>query len=146
MGFPVGLVWLSQNRVFFRLIPPPCFRLWLYPPRLCSHDHEAAIVGFEVQKKSIDAQIAELRTTLTATPETSAEAPPAKGTRRKFSAAARRGLYRNPQLYPIIRRMHQVLLRAQVPLGRLDARVAKQKRSEERRVGKECRSRWSPYH
>ena len=22
----------------------------------------------------------------------------------------------------------------------------KQKRSEERRVGKECRSRWSPYH
>ena len=26
------------------------------------------------------------------------------------------------------------------------ARVAKDKRSEERRVGKECRSRWSPYH
>ena len=24
--------------------------------------------------------------------------------------------------------------------------VAKSKRSEERRVGKECRSRWSPYH
>src|SRR2546425_13308667 len=24
--------------------------------------------------------------------------------------------------------------------------VAKEKRSEERRVGKECRSRWSPYH
>ena len=23
---------------------------------------------------------------------------------------------------------------------------AKKKRSEERRVGKECRSRWSPYH
>ena len=28
-------------------------------------------------------------------------------------------------------------------IHRLDARV---KRSEERRVGKECRSRWSPYH
>ena len=34
----------------------------------------------------------------------------------------------------------------------INARVAKQqwllsaKRSEERRVGKECRSRWSPYH
>jgi len=25
-------------------------------------------------------------------------------------------------------------------------RIAKDKRSEERRVGKECRSRWSPYH
>ena len=24
--------------------------------------------------------------------------------------------------------------------------IAMQKRSEERRVGKECRSRWSPYH
>ena len=24
--------------------------------------------------------------------------------------------------------------------------VAEEKRSEERRVGKECRSRWSPYH
>ena len=24
--------------------------------------------------------------------------------------------------------------------------LSKQKRSEERRVGKECRSRWSPYH
>src|SRR5258708_10189497 len=27
-----------------------------------------------------------------------------------------------------------------------DARVKDVKRSEERRVGKECRSRWSPYH
>src|SRR5256885_10649330 len=26
------------------------------------------------------------------------------------------------------------------------SRVATEKRSEERRVGKECRSRWSPYH
>ena len=25
-------------------------------------------------------------------------------------------------------------------------RIANQTRSEERRVGKECRSRWSPYH
>ena len=31
-------------------------------------------------------------------------------------------------------------------LGRLGAKVAKLLRSEERRVGKECRSRWSPYH
>ena len=33
--------------------------------------------------------------------------------------------------------------------GKVKASIAKQKqttRSEERRVGKECRSRWSPYH
>src|SRR2546422_10961104 len=29
---------------------------------------------------------------------------------------------------------------------RLGARLEQQARSEERRVGKECRSRWSPYH
>ena len=27
-----------------------------------------------------------------------------------------------------------------------DLRIIKRPRSEERRVGKECRSRWSPYH
>ena len=27
-----------------------------------------------------------------------------------------------------------------------DINIANQTRSEERRVGKECRSRWSPYH
>ena len=30
--------------------------------------------------------------------------------------------------------------------GRLQAKIADLTRSEERRVGKECRSRWSPYH
>src|SRR5256885_11765339 len=35
----------------------------------------------------------------------------------------------------------QIKIRAQLPV---DAR--QQIRSEERRVGKECRSRWSPYH
>ena len=29
---------------------------------------------------------------------------------------------------------------------RLQRRLRTQERSEERRVGKECRSRWSPYH
>ena len=34
------------------------------------------------------------------------------------------------------------------PNGSTDAaaRLLEQARSEERRVGKECRSRWSPYH
>ena len=46
---------------------------------------------------------------------------------------------------------HQVLLPAkQVPAGtkvgdKLEVFIYKD-RSEERRVGKECRSRWSPYH
>src|SRR2546425_11023605 len=31
-------------------------------------------------------------------------------------------------------------------LREAEARVASSSRSEERRVGKECRSRWSPYH
>ena len=31
-------------------------------------------------------------------------------------------------------------------IGETLAREAKPGRSEERRVGKECRSRWSPYH
>ena len=30
--------------------------------------------------------------------------------------------------------------------GTVDIRRAMEDRSEERRVGKECRSRWSPYH
>jgi hypothetical protein len=50
---------------------------------------EAAIVGFEAQKQSIDAQIAELRAMLTGAPEAAEEAP-AKGTRKKFSAASRK--------------------------------------------------------
>ena len=31
-------------------------------------------------------------------------------------------------------------------VDQVDEKDAKMKRSEERRVGKECRSRWSPYH
>src|SRR5688572_23748833 len=34
----------------------------------------------------------------------------------------------------------------QVPVGGDGRRAAARPRSEERRVGKECRSRWSPYH
>ena len=29
---------------------------------------------------------------------------------------------------------------------RIEKRISTTRRSEERRVGKECRSRWSPYH
>src|SRR3712207_9446456 len=37
-------------------------------------------------------------------------------------------------------------LRAHVPVGRRVRSPQEALRSEERRVGKECRSRWSPYH
>ena len=30
--------------------------------------------------------------------------------------------------------------------GKYKAKISDELRSEERRVGKECRSRWSPYH
>src|SRR5258708_31720414 len=33
-----------------------------------------------------------------------------------------------------------------VDFGATDAPMKEDERSEERRVGKECRSRWSPYH
>ena len=49
---------------------------------------EAAIAGFEAQKRNIDAQIAELRAMLSGTPTGSADEAPAKRKRRKLSAAS----------------------------------------------------------
>src|SRR3712207_7034132 len=40
--------------------------------------------------------------------------------------------------------LHAYMLRVAVPYGLLSSTQVR--RSEERRVGKECRSRWSPYH
>src|SRR3712207_6919418 len=40
----------------------------------------------------------------------------------------------------------EVFLRARHPIANGDAGRMHSLRSEERRVGKECRSRWSPYH
>ena len=34
----------------------------------------------------------------------------------------------------------------ELPANELSAAIEAVERSEERRVGKECRSRWSPYH
>jgi hypothetical protein len=58
--------------------------------KLTSTIIEAAIVGFEAQKKSIDAQIAELRAIQAGGSESSTVEAPEKGTRKKFSAAARK--------------------------------------------------------
>ena len=38
------------------------------------------------------------------------------------------------------------LLAQRIGQGSLSPEEARHRRSEERRVGKECRSRWSPYH
>ena len=51
---------------------------------------EAAITGFEAQKKAIDSQIAELRAMLTGAPAESTATVSAARKRRKFSAAARK--------------------------------------------------------
>ena len=42
-------------------------------------------------------------------------------------------------------RLHREYLREVHPV-RLNTLILTGERSEERRVGKECRSRWSPYH
>ena len=51
---------------------------------------EAAIAGFEAQKKNIEAQIAELRAMLSVEPVDSAEQATAKPKRRKFTAATKK--------------------------------------------------------
>ena len=43
-------------------------------------------------------------------------------------------------------REREILERAAAQAGPELARYIEAERSEERRVGKECRSRWSPYH
>src|SRR3989441_9551914 len=50
-------------------------------------------------------------------------------------------------LYPALQRLlKEELVKAEWGVSSTNRRVRIYKRSEERRVGKECRSRWSPYH
>ena len=58
-------------------------------------------------------------------------------------AEAIRDLSRSP-----VQDLHEFYDRiiASIALGNTDDHLRNQLRSEERRVGKECRSRWSPYH
>src|SRR5256885_1651453 len=64
--------------------------------------------------------------------------PPAPRTRRQLSLSA----YNNPEHGVAFRYPRQYALEE----GDVHEHSYFLKRSEERRVGKECRSRWSPYH
>ena len=51
------------------------------------------------------------------------------------------------ELYEVERRYEELAHRMSTPDAAANAdEYARMMRSEERRVGKECRSRWSPYH
>jgi hypothetical protein len=60
------------------------------PTKLTTEILNAAVLGFEQQKRRIDEQIAEIRQTLGGSPKTSAAAPEGARPKRKVSAAARR--------------------------------------------------------
>src|SRR5258708_23732662 len=65
----------------------------------------------------------------------------------KPSSAANAALGDRGRLYRTGRTMASrelLMTRSHIPIGR--RRTGPTRRSEERRVGKECRSRWSPYH
>src|ERR1039457_2176856 len=117
----------------------------------------AAILGFEEQKRHIDSKIGELRAMLPGGPGETASTPEAPTRkRRKFSAAARRRMREAQQRrWASIRGQSEPAAAATPvapkPKRKLSAAGRKAiqdavQRSEERRVGKECRSRWSPYH
>ena len=51
-----------------------------------------------------------------------------------------------PVDYVIYTLLAFLLYQIMIAFWGLNASISRQLRSEERRVGKECRSRWSPYH
>src|SRR3989454_11370807 len=53
----------------------------------------------------------------------------------------------DPRIVPGARKLNEISYDEMLELASLGAKVMQSRsRSEERRVGKECRSRWSPYH
>ena len=52
----------------------------------------------------------------------------------------------NLQVEDFVKGLKDVLSEAQPEISYDEAKQVINDRSEERRVGKECRSRWSPYH
>ena len=52
----------------------------------------------------------------------------------------------NPNIRRAAKKAARAADRADKAKAKLSTRTPPKRRSEERRVGKECRSRWSPYH
>src|SRR5256885_3660161 len=52
----------------------------------------------------------------------------------------------SPAIRAVLERARQIAALDETPPVLLTGETGTGKRSEERRVGKECRSRWSPYH
>ena len=66
-----------------------------------------------------------------------------------FKQLRRHGKLTEKEVDAALREVRLALLEADVNYGVVKDfinRVRQRARSEERRVGKECRSRWSPYH
>ena len=55
-------------------------------------------------------------------------------------------LYKQDEIKIVLPRHEQALVHEADAYARTTGKVGVCLRSEERRVGKECRSRWSPYH
>ena len=76
---------------------------------------------------------------------------PAKNMRpapsRAVPATTPRRIQEAQTLYAVLREMPAYELEGAMQISpQLALKAAAEFRSEERRVGKECRSRWSPYH
>src|ERR1051325_10519541 len=63
-----------------------------------------------------------------------------------WSAIAEKGPPADPKRYEVLRQLAGVLSVSAQYTDALNYLELAINRSEERRVGKECRSRWSPYH
>ena len=70
----------------------------------------------------------------------------ARLTKRGLVTRIDRRIDKDSELHPLARWQFQGGLREEDRRAFLFTNVVGAHRSEERRVGKECRSRWSPYH
>ena len=58
-----------------------------------------------------------------------------------------KGVFRNQNIKPLVGDNVEIaVLDEEHKKGNIEKVLPRENRSEERRVGKECRSRWSPYH
>src|ERR1039457_79247 len=102
----------------------------------------AASLRAPVHPMEVPAEEAHVRTGISDRP--TANATPAAGILRRHFARTYDSLLR--VFFGVRRHRKQHLARQQRGPQHLEFVLTRGKRQEERRVGKECRSRWSPYH